>query len=163
LVCSESAFPVLVQVETASVAETIVTDQQEETILQTLNPHTVSADNSYAKALRIRRWAKYGVAFLTPAYKWVTGRYAQAYHRLLEQPDIHPHCARRKTSVEPFFDLLSQALSLMGWQKQLSLQGLANVRTFLSLGVLSVQIAFLINSIWGVHVRNVSQIAAAFS
>lgn len=81
----------LAQVETASVAETTVTDQQEETILETLTPYTVSADNSYTKALRIRRWAKHGVALLTPAYKWVSGRYAQAYRRLLEQPDIRPH------------------------------------------------------------------------
>jgi hypothetical protein len=163
VLCNESAFPVLVQVETAAVAETTVTDQQEETILEKLNPHTVSADNSYAKALRIRRWAKHGVALLSPAYKWVSGRYAQAYHRLLQQPDIRPHYARRKTSVEPFFDLVSQVLSLMGWQKQLPFQGLSTIRTFLTLGVLSVQIAFLVNSIWGLPLRNVSHIAAAFS
>lgn len=163
VVCNEAAFPVLAQVETAALAETAVTDQQEPVILRHLQPETVAADNSYAKALRIRRWARQGVALLTPAYKWVKGRYAQAYHRFLQQPDIRPHYLQRKTSVEPFFNLVAQVLGLEGWQKQLPLQGLSNVRTFLALGVFSVQIAMLINSIWGLALRNVSLIAAAFS
>jgi len=36
-------------------------------------------------------------------------------------------------------------------QKQLPLQGLANVRTFLSLGVLDVQIAMIVNNIGACH------------
>lgn len=51
----------------------------------------------------------------------------------------------------------------MGWQKQLPIQGLSNIQTFLTLGVFSVQIAFLVNSIWGFPLRNVSRIAAAFT
>jgi hypothetical protein len=35
----------------------------------------------------IRNWAKQGVILLTPAVKWVNGRFAQAYHRIIKKPD----------------------------------------------------------------------------
>lgn len=163
MLCNENAFPVLAQVETAAVSESSVIDQQEKTILETLHPDTVAADNGYTKALRIRRWAKQEVALLTPATQWVTGRYAQAYHRFLQEPDIKVQLDRRKTNVEPLFDLIAKVLGADGLQKQLPVQGLDNTRTCLSLAVLSVQIAMIVNCIWDVPFRTISLMSAVFS
>ena len=69
----------------------------------------------------------------------------------------------RRTAIEPLFDLLRHVLGTKGRQKQLPVAGLACVDTFLSLGVLAVQIAMLVNTIWEYPVREVSHILAAFS
>jgi hypothetical protein len=79
LACNEAAFPALVQVETTTIAEATVIEQQKPTILQTLKPQTLAADNSYAKASGECRWAKQGVVLLSSASKWRKGRFAQAY------------------------------------------------------------------------------------
>jgi hypothetical protein len=163
VLCNEDAFPVLAQVETGAVSESEVIDRQAVLILDVLRPDTVAADNGYTKALRIRHWAKRGVALLTPALKWVTGRYAEAYHRFLQEPDIKAHLDRRKTNVEPLFDLVAKVLGADGPQKQLSVQGHRNVRTCLSLAVFSVQIAFLVNCIWGLPLRTISVMHAVFA
>jgi hypothetical protein len=65
LVNNRVGFPKLMQVETASVPETIVIDQQTERLLNDFRPATVTTDNSYTQALRIRQWAKRGVVLLT--------------------------------------------------------------------------------------------------
>ena len=48
-------------------------------ILTQLSPQTLTADDAYTQASRIRRWAKSQVALITP--EWTKGRYAKAYHR----------------------------------------------------------------------------------
>lgn len=161
--CNEDAFPCLVQVETASISESIVIDQKFEVIKEALQPDTVAADNGYTKAMRIRNWAKQGIALVTPALKWKKGRFAQAYHRFIKEPDIATHIRSRRTSVEPFFDLTAKVIGTTARQKQLATQGLANVRTCLSLATLTIQIAMIINSIWSINLRNISEMAAAFS
>ena len=158
-----TAFPVLVQVETASVSESAVIEHKADIILSDLQPTTVAADNSYTKAMRIRHWAKRGVAFLTPALKWVNGRYAQAYHRFIQQPDNRQRLQKRRTTIEPLFDLIAKVLGTNGNQKQLPIQGLKNVRTCLALATLTVQIAMIANSIWGLALRNISVMTAAFT
>jgi hypothetical protein len=84
-----------------------VIDQKAETLQQLLQPDTVAGDNKYTKAMRIRRWAQAAVALITPAHRWQQGRYAQAYHRFLRRPDIAKRLQRRRTSVEPLFDLVT--------------------------------------------------------
>ena len=163
MTCNDAALPVKVQVETAAISESDVIDQKADTILDDLQPDTLSGDNAYAKAMRVRNWAKRGVVLLTPAYKWVQGRYAQAYHRFLEQAENQNQLRRRQTTVEPLFDLIAKVLGTEGNQKQLPVQGLRNVRTCLALGALSVQIAMIVNSIWGLPLRNISMMAAAFT
>ena len=163
LTCTEAAYPKLVQVETAAISEADVIETKSEALLSRLKPLTVAADNGYTQAMRIRRWAKSGVALLTPAAKWVKGRYAKAYHAFLKEPDIQQHLRARRTSVEPFFDLMSQVLGCQGRQKQLPLQGLANVRTCLLLATVSIQIAMIINSMWQLPLRNISHMRAVFS
>jgi hypothetical protein len=163
LTCNQAAFPQLIEVETGSVSETEVFSRKEAFILQTLQPQTLAADNAYTKALRIRKWLKLRVFLLTPAKKWVRGRFAQAYHRLLQSPDL-AHCLKkRRTTIEPLFDLIAKVLGTTGRHKQLPVQRLDNVRTCLALATLSVQIAMIVNNIWGLPVRNVSDMVAAFS
>ena len=162
LTCNLAGFPKRVQVTTGSTAESSVLDQQEEALLGGI-AEVVVGDNSFCKARRIRRWAKRGVLLVTPATKWRKGRYARAYHRFLKEPDVTGWLAARRTAIEPVFDLFRHVLGTKGLQKQLPVAGLPNVQTFLSLGVLAVQIAMLVNSIWGYPFREVAHILAAFS
>ena len=163
MTCTEDAFPKLIQVETASVNEKVIIEQKSGTILTRLRPLTLSADNGYAKAMRIRNWAKQGVILLTPAVKWVKGRFAQAYHRFIKQPDNKQRLNRRRTSVEPLFDLIAQVLGCQGRHKQLPVQKLPNVSVCLALATLTVQVAMIINSIWQLPLRNVSHMRAVLS
>jgi hypothetical protein len=122
LTCNEAALPTLVQVETAAVAEATILEQQEPTILQTLKPQTLAADNSDAKASRIRRWAKQGVVLLTPASQWRKDRFAQAYQRYRRQPANAQRLRQRRTPIEPLFDLIAKVLGTTAKQKQLPVQ-----------------------------------------
>lgn len=162
LTCNDAAFPCLLQVETAAVSETEVIDQKAPILLEQIQPATLSADNAYAKASRIRSWAKQGVALLAPAYTWVNGRFAKAYHRFIKLPHNALRLRKRKTMIEPLFDLIAKVLGTTGQQKQLPVQRLDNVRACLALATLSVQIAMLANNIWGLPPRTVSAMASAF-
>lgn len=163
MTCTADAFPKLVQVETAAVSDSAVLDQKADTILNTMHPETVTADDGYTQAIRIRDWAKRGVCLITPALRWVHGRYAKAYHRFLQQPEVKACLRRRKTSVEPLFDMIAKVVGATDNHKQLKIQRLVNVRTCLIMGTLSVQIAMIVNSIWGLPLRNISHMMAAFS
>jgi hypothetical protein len=154
--CNRQGFPKLAQVETGSVSESQVIDQKASQI-QRLEPHELVGDDNYTKYTRIRTWAKAGVALLVPALKWVKGRYAQAYHRFIGQPENAHLLSSRKTAVEPLFDLISKVVGTTDNHKQLLIKGLANVQTCLTLGVLTVQIAMIANSMWGLpYARHLS-------
>ena len=163
LVDNHVGFPKWVQIETAAVAESDVIDQQAPSLIQHFRPATVTTDNSYAKARRIRQWAQQGVVLLSPAVKWVKGRYALAYHRYIQQPENAALLRRRRTAIEPVFDLIAQVLGTKAKHKQLPIQQLANVRTCLALATFTVQVAMIANSIWGLPLRNISTMAAAFT
>jgi len=144
-------------------AESDVIDQQATSLLQHFRPATVTTDNSDAKARRIRQWAQQGVGLLSPAVKWGKGRYALASHRYIPQPENAALLQCRRTAIEPVFDLIAQVLGAQAKQKQLPLQKLSNVRTCLALATLTVQVALMANSIWGLPLRNISTMAAAFT
>lgn len=160
--CNCQGFPKLVQVETGSASESHVIDEKASQI-ERLTPQEIVGDDSYTKSSRIRRWAKQGIVFLTPALKWTEGRYAQAYHRFLTQPENATLLAARKTAVEPLFDVVSQTLGTTNNHKQLSIKGLANGRTCLALGVLTVQIAMIVNNIWGMALHTISHMLSVFT
>jgi hypothetical protein len=163
ITCNQEAFPALVQVETASVAETTVIDQKAAIVLDVLQPATLSADNSYAQASRIRRWAQRGVVLLSPAARWKKGRYAKAYHTYLKRPANLCCLRKRRTAIEPLFDLIAKVLGTTAKQKQLPIQRLHYVRSCLALATLSLQITMIVNSMWGLPLRNISIMSAAFS
>lgn len=162
LSCNRAGFPKLVQVETASQSESEVLEQKQEALFA-LQPEAVIGDNAYFKALRIRAWASQGVLLLTPASKWKNGRYAQAYHRFIAQPSIARWLRCRRTAIEPVFDLFSKVLGTANNHKQLPIPSLEKVRTFLTLGVLAVQMAMILNNVFGLPLRQVSNLLTALS
>jgi hypothetical protein len=162
LTCNRVGFPKLVQIETASIDESHVLEQKTHALFR-LCPVAVVGDNAYCKAMRVRRWAKQGLLLLTPADRWQQGRYAEAYHRFIQRRPAAQWLTGRKTAIEPVFDLFSKVLGTTQNQKQLPLQGLANVRTFLSLEVLAVQIAMIVNNVWGLPLRQISHFLTVFS
>lgn len=162
LTCNRSGFPKLAQVETASVAESQVLEQKKETLFA-LDPQAVAGDNAYFKAMRVRHWAAEGVILLTPAAAWQNGRYAAAYHRFIAKVPFVDWLKCRKTAIEPMFDLFSKVLGTANNHKQLPLPWLAKVRPFLSLAVLAVQIAMIVNTAFGLPLRQISNFLTAFS
>jgi hypothetical protein len=160
--CNLAGFPKSAQVTTGSTSESTVLDEHESKLLAR-GPKAVVGDNGFCEATRIRRWAKQGVMLVTPASTWRRGRDAQAYHRFLKQEQVGRWLKGRRSAIEPVFELLRHVLGTKGKQKQLPVAGLACVSTFLSLGVLAVQIGMLVNSIWGSPFREVSTIVSAFS
>jgi hypothetical protein len=100
---------------------------------------------------------------LSPAVQWVKGRYALAYHRYIPQPENAELLRCRRTAIEPVFDLIAQVLGPQAKQKQLPIQKLSHVRTCLALATFTVQVAMIANSIWGLPLRNISTMAAAFT
>ena len=54
-------------VQSASVSESWAIDHKAPEILTQLSPQTLTADDAYTQASRIRRWAKSQVALITPA------------------------------------------------------------------------------------------------
>lgn len=163
LTCNAAAFPKLAQVETGAFSEKQALDTKEPLLLDRLQPSTLIGDDGYTKALRIRHWAKQGVALLTPALRWGKGRYAEAYHRYIAQPENASLLHDRQTAIEPYFDLLAQVIGATDNQKQLPIQHLVNVRTCLALGILTIQIAMIANSIWDLPLRSISHIGVAFT
>jgi Transposase DDE domain len=160
---NRAGFPKLVQIETASVSESPVLQAKEPRLVRALAPHTLTTDDAYTQARRIRRWAQAGVVLLTPALRWVKGRYATAYHRFIGAPQQAELLRSRRTAIEPIFDLLAQLIGATDNHKQLPLQGLANVRTCLALATLTLQVAMIANSIWGLPLRNISSMTTAFT
>lgn len=164
LTTTQAGFPVLMEVETASFSEKEAIERKEETIFMQLKPDTLCGDDAYTQAMRIRNWAKQGVILVTPALRWRNGKYAKAYRQFIKtQTDIVQILKKRKTAIEPIFDLIAQLLGTSGKQKQIFRQGSKNVRTHLGLGVLSLQIAMIANSIWNLPFRTISHIKGVFA
>lgn len=164
LTSTQAGFPVLMEVETATFSEKQAIERKESQILNHLKPDTVCGDDAYTKAMRIRKWAQQNVILVTPALRWRNGKYAIAYRRFIKtQADIVQILKKRKTAIEPIFDLIAQLLGTTGKQKQLFRQGIENIRTHLGLGVLSLQIAMIANQIWGMPFRTISHIKGAFA
>jgi len=161
LSCNRAGFPKLVQVETASLDESAVLEQKKQALFQ-FGPEAVVGDNAYFKAMRVRQWAAQGVMLISPAASWKNGKYAQAYHRFLQQAPVCDWLKCRKTAIEPVFDLFSKVLGTINNHKQLPIQSLDKVRPFLCLGVLAVQVAMIFNNISGLPFRRISSLLAAF-
>ena len=129
MTCNEDGFPVMVNVETASVSESAAFDRKERDILNLLNLKTLTADDAYTKAMRVRRWFKRGAALITPALKWKKGRYAQAHQEFIGLPESMERFGRRRTSVEPLFDLIGKAAGTDAGYRELPVKGIDNVRS----------------------------------
>ena len=160
LTSNRAGFPKLAQVETASVDESVVFEQKKERLFA-FRPEAIVGDNAYFKAMRVRQWATQGVLLVSPAATWKNGRYAQAYHHFLKQKPVKDWLKCRKTAIEPVFDLFSKVLGTTNNHKQLPLQGLNKVRSFLCMGVLIVQITMIINNVFALPFRHIASILSA--
>lgn len=161
LTCNRSGFPKLAQVETARVDESVVFEQKKEQLF-VFHPEAIVGDNAYFKAMRLRKWASQGVLLLSPAATWKNGRYAKAYHHFIRQQPVADWLKARKTAIEPVFDLFSKVLGTRNNHKQLPIQSLKNVQSFLCLGVLAVQVAMIVNNVFALPFRHIATILSAF-
>lgn len=164
LTTSQAGYPMLIEVETANWSEKEAIARKEDAILNHIKPDTLCGDDAYTKAMRIRQWAKQGIILVTPALRWRKGKYAKAYRQFITtQSDIVRILKKRKTAIEPIFDLIAQLLGTSSKQKQIFRQGIQNVRTHLGLGVLSLQIVMIANQVWQMPFRTISHIKGAFA
>ena len=161
LTTTANGFPLFADVYTASVREKTALDQKTDTLLAR-NIQYVVADAGYTDFHRIQTLAKDGLFLLTP----IIGAKATeklAYLQAIEtSPKLQTYQQQRKTAIEPVFNLLSDLTGTKQNQKQLPISRLENVRTFLMLAIVLLQIAMLINSIYNLPSREVSRMKIIF-
>ena len=159
-VCPEG-LPLMSVADTACVSEKAMLDQQIDKMLEQ-NVGYIVADAGYTDLNRTEKLANKGLLLITPvigAKRPQTQRYVEAIN---QSQRLHTYQQKRKVAIEPIFELLKQLLSTHNNHKQLPVKGKPNVRTFLMLGVVLLQVAMLVNSIWGRPLRNVSHFIALF-
>ena len=159
-VCPEG-FPLMSVVDTACVSEKAILDQQINKILAQ-NVGYIIADAGYTDLKRTEKLATKGLLLITPVIGAKRPQ-AQCYVEAINQSTrLHTYQQKRKVAIEPVFELLKQLLSTHTNHKQLPVCGKPNVVTFLMLGVVLLQVAMLVNSIWGLPLRNVTHFIALF-
>ena len=157
---TQYGFPIVVEVDTASVTEHEVIARKENDLIS-MNIGYLIGDDGYTNFKKTKEWVKEGLLLITPALR-AKGKDGKAYKEFIQQPYIAELLKKRKTAIEPGFNLISHLLDTTDNHKQLPIKGKANVRTFLALGVLLIQLILLINSIWGLPFHNISHILSVF-
>ena len=136
-------------------------DEKTEALLSQ-NIKYIVADAGYTDFDRIQRLAENQLFLLTP----ITGAKAArkvAYLQAIEtSPELKAYQQQRKTAIEPVFSLLSELTGTDKNQKQLPVRHLENVKTFLMLAVVLLQIAMLVNLTANKPHREVSQMKTLF-
>lgn len=159
-VCPEG-LPLMSTADTACVSEKAILDQQIDKMLEQ-NVGYIVADAGYTDLKRTEKLANKGLLLITP----VTGAkrpQTQCYVETINQSQrLQNYQQKRNVAIEPIFELLKQLLSTHTNHKQLPVCGKPNVVTFLMLGVVLLQVAMLVNSIWGRPLRNVTHLIAIF-
>ena len=159
-VCPEG-LPLMSVADTACVSEKAILDQQIDKILEQ-NVGYIVADAGYTDLKRTEKLANKGLLLITPVIGAKRPQ-AQGYVEAINQSQrLHTYQQKRKVAIEPIFELLKQLLSTHTNHKQLPVKGKPNVRTFLMLGVVLLQVAMLVNSIWGRPLRNVTHFITIF-
>ena len=98
---------------------------------------------------------------MTPAIG-ATGDKGSCYVEYLNRPELQTYQSQRKVVMEPIFDLLKMLLSTDNNHKQLPVIGKSNVLTFLARGGVLLQLAMIMNSIWGLPLRSVTYLIILF-
>ena len=143
--CTPSGFPILLEVDTASVSEHEVIKLKDEAIFSMKTGYIIT-DDGYTDFDKIRNYAQNGILLVTPAIrvKKATGE----IYRQFTRKCISWLCLKnRKAIIEPVFDLVSRLLNTTNNHKQLPMKGIGNVRSFLAFGVMMTQLALMMNSI----------------
>ena len=162
LTVNAHSFPLLAQVETASVSESQVMSEKEQRLLS-WRPTDVVGDSAYTHLERVKAWAGQGVVLLSSGLKLGAKGEAGAYKHFIAQEDNQKLLRARKTQIEPAFDLISKVAGTTQNHKQLPLQGLPKVRPFLLLCVVLTQLAMIVNHVWGLPPRNISHMMAVLT
>ena len=161
LTTTASGLPRLAKVYTASVSDKAVLDQQMDPLLAR-NIRYIAADAGYTDLNRVEILAEKGVLLLTPVTRAKSDK-ALGYLQAIETSELLNHYHKqRKTAIEPMFGVLLELGATDSNQKQLPVSRLDNVRPFLLLTVILLQLAMIVNSIWRLPVRNVSWMMTAF-
>ena len=161
LTTTRHGFPVMFQVLPANVNERKVLDEKQERIIEK-GIKCLVADAGYRDKKRTTAFAEAKVMLLTPD---VCVQQAEMMFGPMDAMAIaifNETKASRKTAIEPTFDLLSKLLATHGQHKPLPVSGLAYVSTFLGLGVLLLQLAMIMNVIFGLPTRNVTHMKTVF-
>lgn len=161
LTTTASGFPRLADVYTASVSEKAGLDEKTEALLAR-NIRYIVADAGYTDFNRVQALAESGLLLLTPI-PGAKDPSKVAYLQAIETtPELRTYQEKRKTAIEPVFSLISELTRTDTNQKQLRVSRLDNVRTFLTLAVVLLQLAMIINSIYNLPSREVSWMIACF-
>ncbi len=160
LTVTTDGFPLLVDADTASVSEHEVLGRKEEALLDMPSGYVIG-DDGYTNFKRTKQWCDDGLLLVTPALRATSERGCN-YKAFMQQAPIQNLSQKRKTAIEPVFELVSHLLGTRTKQKPVPLRGKSNVRTFLALGVLGLQMAMLLNTIWGLALRNISHLLTVF-
>lgn len=127
------------------------------------NIRYIVADAGYTDFKQVQTLAESGVLLLTPIPGAKDPRKVAYLQAIEATPELRAYQEQRKTAMEPIFSLLSElTVSTDAKQKQLRVSRLDNVRTFLRLAVMLLQLSMIINSIWNLPGREVSWMIACF-
>lgn len=156
LTTTANGFPRFANVWTAAVSEKTGLDHKI-AALSVRNIRYIVADAGYTDFARIQTHAENGLFLLTP----ITGAKNDKKLAYLEvgqtSPYLQAYQQKRKTAIEPIFSLLCELTGTDNNQKQLPVSGIKNVKTFLLLSIVLLQIAMLVNSIYNLPSREISR------
>lgn len=161
LTTTTNGLPRLADVYTASVSEKTGLDHKIEAY-KTRNIKFIVADAGYTDFARIQIHAKNKLFLLTPITNAKNAKKLAYLDAIETSPQLQAYQENRKTAIEPIFSLLCDLTGTQDNQKQLPVSGIENVRTFILLSVLLLQIAMLVNSIWNLPSKQVSRMKTLF-
>ena len=161
LTTTANGLPRLADVYTASVSEKTGLDHKIEAY-KTRNIKFVVADAGYTDFARIQTHAKDNLFLLTPITNAKNEKKLAYLDAVETSPELQAYQQNRKTAIEPIFNLLCDLTGTHNNQKQLPVSGIENVRTFILLSVVLLQIAMLVNSIWNLPSKQVSRMKTLF-
>ena len=158
--CTPSGFPILLEVDTASVSEHEVIKLKDEAILSMKTGYIIT-DDGYTDFDKIRNYAQNGILLVTPAIR-VKKAIGEIYRQFTRKCISWLCLKNRKAIIEPVFDLVRRLLNTTNNHKQLPMKGIGNVRSFLAFGVMLTQLALMMNSIYGLPFHNISHLLTVF-
>ena len=157
-----NGFPVMFHVLPANVNERKVLDTKKDRLIEK-GVRCIVTDNGYVDKKRAAAFAEVSeVLLLTPKTTLAEANRLLGGDPLHTATQVQAWQDARKIAIEPVFDLLSKLLSITGAHKPLPMQGLPYVSTFLSIGIVLLQLAMLVNVRCGLPTRNVTHIKTVF-
>ena len=153
-------FPLLALASTVSMSEKAGLDQNRGRLVER-NIGYLVADAGYTDFKRVETFADNGL-WLLPPFKGAKKPKIVGYLQAVNNSEpLVAYQKNRKTAIEPVFALLRE-FGTHANQKQLPVSRIENVRPFLMLAVVLLQLAMLVNLTWNLPFRNVSWMITVF-